>query len=117
MTRIRRLFAAGALAAVVAVALSSPAQAHDRPTCVGHGFDFACVYDNHARIVVCDLERDGNNVRGQYHLYFNPARQHGPWDRNGADRGCTGRRLDPRVGITWFRVCEERLGCSRWRQA
>ncbi|HEX8073948.1 MAG TPA: hypothetical protein VF545_03110 [Thermoleophilaceae bacterium] len=114
MARIRCLFAASALVAVTAVTLSSPTQAHNR--CVYHGADVACVFDDHSSIAVCDRERDGHYVRAQYHLYFNPARQYGPWDRSGADYPCSRRRHSPGA-ITWFRLCEVHAGCSRWKKA
>ncbi len=108
MARIKRLFAVGVVASLVAVAVPSQAQAR---VCVLHGSDYACVSDDRTSITVCDRERDGHHVRAQYYLDYDPARHFGPWDRNGADSPCYRRW---RTGINWFRLCEVRSGCSWW---
>ena len=106
--RIRPLLAVlGLSGALGALAFVPAAQGHT--TCVFHTYDQACVQSEHVDILACD----GNRVRAHYYTQLNPSLQVTPWDPDGAGGLCahvyTGAR------ITSFRICEEVVGCSAWK--
>ena len=117
MTRSRGLFTGTALAAVAAPALlfatATPAFAHY--TVVYQGRDMASVSGDHKRGSVCDREKDGNAVYGEF---FTGLRTVTEWD--GGDRGCDNVKLESHEVIKQVRVCENtkrgngKDACSPW---
>jgi hypothetical protein len=110
----RRAVVGAALTALIApatlIATQAPALAHYAK--VSQGSDYAVVYSDHFSGAVCDKERDGHSVYGQW---FNGVQTF--TEADGGDAGCD--------TISWsnaaareFRVCEKIAGrkdpCSPW---
>lgn len=117
MARTRQLYIGGTLASLALPALlgasGTPALAHY--IVVQQGRDMASVSADHRRGSVCDREKDGNAVYGNF---FTGLRTVTEWD--GGDRGCDNVKLQPHEVIKQVKVCENtRRGnnkdaCSPW---
>jgi hypothetical protein len=113
MTRsIRKMFALTVLATTLlsSMALVFPeADAHERR--ITHGKDSAWITADHRSGVVCDNERDGHYVYGEYETIYGTVTVD-----DGGDYGCD---YVPHQGvnISAFRLCEEGQGCTDWYRA
>lgn len=63
---------------------------------------------------VCDNDRDGHGVRGEFRRSDGTTAQVG--DGNGAEAGCGHTATPSGVSFTAVRVCVDREGCSGWVQ-
>ena len=115
MARTRQLFIGGTLASLALPALlgasGTPALAHY--IVVQQGRDMASVSADHRRGSVCDREKDGNAVYGNF---FTGLRTVTEWD--GGDRGCDNVKLQPHEVIKQVQVCEntkarQQQGCMQ----
>lgn len=117
MTQMKQSLAGGTLGALIASALvlAPVAPALADYTVVYQGKDMASVSADHLRGSVCDREKDGNAVYGDFFTGLRTVRE---WD--GGDRGCDNVKLQSHEVIKQVRVCENtRRGtakdaCSAW---
>lgn len=114
MARTRQLFIGGTLASLALPALlgasGTPALAHY--IVVQQGRDMASVSADHRRGSVCDREKDGNAVYGNF---FTGLRTVTEWD--GGDRGCDNVKLQPHEVIKQVKVRTPGAATTRMRVA
>jgi hypothetical protein len=98
----------------IVVVASSPAYAYLARAYVGA--NYASVGEDRIHVEVCDLEQDGNGVRGEFE--YNHYGLFTVRDSNGSAAGCGNGTMPGLGAINRFRVCEEQTfgdQCSGWK--
>jgi len=113
---IRRGAVVVAAATAIVVAASSPASAYTRQYLSEDSPNYAGVGDDRRWVEVCDMERDGNGVKGEFVMINGRTMTVG--DGNGSAAGC-GNKTAP-ADIRKFRVILVRNGfidaVSHWKE-
>ena len=101
------LLSGGLGVAQSASASADPVRELNNYSRVYYSANYAGANTNHW-VEACDMERDGNGVYIEGHLYDGTHFQ--IWDGNGSTGGCGNTTFGS--GIKDFRVCEDHSGCS-----
>ncbi len=111
MTRTVRRGASGTLVSLAAVAAIAVPAAYAHYTVAYHGSDMVSIGSDHRTVSTCDRESDGNLVYAD--LILANGNRPKVWDNY--DQLCSSRSFSSDVRD--FRVCEEGVGCSAWKDA
>ena len=109
--RTVRRCACGTLVSVAALAAVAAPAALAHYTFVYHGQDLVSIASDHRTASACDRESDGNLVYGD--LILANGNRVRVWDS--FDSVCSTRNVGS--PIRDFRLCEETVGCTAWKNA
>ncbi len=109
--RTVRRCASGTLVSVAALAAVVVPAAYAHYTNVYHGSDFLAIGSDHRTASACDRESDGNLVYAD--LILSNGNRVRVWDNY--DDLCSSRTFSS--PIRDFRLCEETVGCTAWKDA
>ena len=111
MSRTARRGASGALVSLAALAAVAVPAAYAHYTYVYHGSDLLSIGSDHRTASACDREADGNLVYGD--LILANGNRVKVWDNY--DGVCSTRSVGS--DIRDFRLCEDGVGCTAWKDA
>ena len=106
-----RRCASGTLVSIAALAAVVVPAAHAHYTYVYHGSDLLSIGSGHDTASACDRESDGHLVYGD--LILSNGNRVRVWDN--VDDLCSSRTFGS--PIRDFRLCEETVGCTGWKDA